>query len=39
MAMCMVRKRTYTWLTGDKQDEDDVGAYKQAYMHVGSEYQ
>ena len=37
--MYMVRKRTCTWLTGDKQDEDAVCAYKQAYMHVGSGYE
>ena len=39
MAMYMVRKRTCTWLTGDKQDEDAVCAFKQAYMHVGSGYE
>jgi hypothetical protein len=34
MAMYLVRKRTCTWLTGDKQDGDVVCAYKQAYMYV-----
>ena len=37
--MYMVRKRTCTWLTGDKQDEDAVCAFKQAYMHVVSGYE
>ena len=40
MAMCMILKRTYTWLAGGKQDGDAVCAYKhkQAHMHVGYGY-
>ena len=39
MAIYMARKRTYMRLTGIKQGDDDVCAYRQAFMHVGSGYE